>query len=837
MRQLHDVSAEPGTEAGRGRLGPGAGVPALQQGLGRRRRKVAKEISIPKASEVAAGWGCLLDEISASARRVRTAKGGHIGMQGHERAATGAGYITQDVSAAEPEADATPWLGLAQGLSAGPRRCMITSPALGSHRRGGPINEAADVWMSYRIDGEKVPDKVLGIFWHNAVDPKHIQEQVAALERVPRLTVSRREVVLPRVYDIEHWRQVNKKRREQMKDKKEAERHPSLREMLRSIFGELPPASTRLLELKDPERFKRKTEMMVHWMLSEEELTNEQEIRAEIEQVLQAEAHEEELFQEQAPRATGVQKKGRRSGIDHGPQDPFSLRGGAGPPPFNELRDKADARHHKPGAVRNVKLRRGLEAARAAHEVASGSDESFEEFLGQVEKASVQVQDQCQHKLQRIHKRFLQKQGQLSARLQGRVRRLQLDFQEIHDMKVSSILPDAVTAGSSGSNGHRLDTVVAVDDLGKATPSVAGGTVLQYLSGHRHAVERTRQTQQSMYMQQVESFQHHVRLLADPNRVPERGEVYLSECFRHVLAAGLIVDTTYFIRVVQNLEKEDLQRTATVNMLAACCDAFDVDLRRYWAFLRDRSFPLLVPKGCPEQVRSWEDWAPWNGVTLEAACGGRHGSELADNAGEAATQEAEDMEVPTLQDPLPFGPIVPDEPPAASELVSREDPLAEMLEQVALDCVLARYGLSGTAAAPAAARPGAVGAHGWSAPAVAALAAVALAPMAEPAVTSTGGDPPEVRRPWPPAGASRPTPVPSPPPPPPLKPSTPPLGRRVQSARAPRRNHHSPAAHSTLQRTRAVAEPMRQMANAPLKARARPPPLAPVAERPAEPLE
>ena len=32
---------------------------------------------------------------------------------------------------------------------------------------------------------------------------------------------------------------------------------------------------------------------------------------------------------------------------------------------------------------------------------------------------------------------------------------------------------------------------------------------------------------------QVERIQHFTHLLADPNREPERGEVYLSQCFRH----------------------------------------------------------------------------------------------------------------------------------------------------------------------------------------------------------------------------------------------------------------------------------------------------------------
>ena len=54
----------------------------------------------------------------------------------------------------------------------------------------------------------------------------------------------------------------------------------------------------------------------------------------------------------------------------------------------------------------------------------------------------------------------------------------------------------------------------------------------------------------ALRVRQVEKIQRFQCLLADPNRVPERGEVYLSQCFRHVLAAGLAVDKRYFFRVL-----------------------------------------------------------------------------------------------------------------------------------------------------------------------------------------------------------------------------------------------------------------------------------------------
>ena len=37
------------------------------------------------------------------------------------------------------------------------------------------------------------------------------------------------------------------------------------------------------------------------------------------------------------------------------------------------------------------------------------------------------------------------------------------------------------------------------------------------------------------------------------------------------------------------LQAEDFERVATVNMIAACCEAFEVDLRRYWDFLEEKN--------------------------------------------------------------------------------------------------------------------------------------------------------------------------------------------------------------------------------------------------------
>merc|ERR1711971_444655 len=206
----------------------------------------------------------------------------------------------------------------------------------------------------------------------------------------------------------------------------------------------------------------------------------------------------------------------------------------------------------------------------------------------------------------RMHSQFVCKQGQLSSRLTRRVQRLQMDFEETQDTKTTSILPSVVISAAAGAQA----TSSSADKRGNTT-------VLQYLQHHRHRAEQERQSHHAIYLQQVERFQGYLKLLADPNRSPERGELYLSECFRHVLASGLIIDNAYFMRVLENLESEDFEKTATVNLLAACCVSFNIDLRLYWAHIKQQGFNCLVPVPQTDEARSWEDWAPWNGVKLE----------------------------------------------------------------------------------------------------------------------------------------------------------------------------------------------------------------------------
>merc|ERR1712232_375634 len=262
--------------------------------------------------------------------------------------------------------------------------------------------------------------------------------------------------------------------------------------------------------------------------------------------------------------------------------------------------------------------------------------------------------------------------GQMSVRLMRRMQRLQIDYQEIHEMKVGTILPSVVHGESVGPD------------------------VLHYLRRHRHKAERVRRYHRDIHMQQVERFQGYVRLLSDPNRQPERGEIYLTECFRHVLAAGLIVDNAYFFRVLRNLEPEDFALAATVNMLAVCCSSFDIDLKKYCAYLKENELPSFRPRSRSDKVRNWEDWKAWDGVDLEKVsltdALATPDVPLGSERKEATGSEGADGVV--VEDPFPFAPILPDAAAQqdASELASREDLLGDLLRKVTMDSVLHRYG-------------------------------------------------------------------------------------------------------------------------------------------------
>mmetsp|Transcript_32070 Transcript_32070/g.70145 ORF Transcript_32070/g.70145 Transcript_32070/m.70145 type:complete len:854 (-) Transcript_32070:48-2609(-) len=742
------------------------------------------------------GWHELLEEISVSSRRLRVARGGHIGakaasviprrpetargtphrgrrvsvasratvaateaaastlaLQLNCAAATGSksqGQVLVTSSSPEnletrrevpsPASAALRCLSPSEVLelsrsraeSGRPSAIGISSPVGHPSSPGSPGDAAEpekNCWRSYRVDEEKVPDSVLDILWRRAAEPKVVQEELQPLDKVPRLTVTTREVQnLPVVHDIQYWRQEKKRRKEQRKAKAEAERFPDLDEMLQTIFGKHEPPKMReqlLNEMLD--MIVEEEELLASEAQILEPISDETAVRSAVRSQLLAEAFPvpKEYVVENSALGTAIptlMSKGlpysnnksltnkevtvaewgsKVVGVDQGdgwlragdrfipiivmgkrvlmevpgssPSSPIGVRQKGRRGAFDEGQpgNRAVAALAGPGEQRAnskkraSKLLRLLEAAKAAENPLDERIEHMKELLA----ASQRVTQTCQRKVTRMHAQFLRKKGLLNLRLQRRVERLRIDFEEIHDLKVGSILPSVVTRG--GADSHTKAT---------GRPSSSRGSpdnVLQYLAGHRKLTERARLGHHSAYLSQVERFEGCLQRLADPNRAPDRGEIYLGECFRHVLAAGLIVDNVYFFRVLMRLEAEDYERVPTVNLIAACCEAFDVDLRLYWSFLEGCGLPRLAPRARPDQVRSWEDWAPWRGVDLQEP------SDL--------TRPCADDVQEMCQDPFPFRPVLPDEQPTESEFVSREDPLTHILREAPLDAVLGRY--------------------------------------------------------------------------------------------------------------------------------------------------
>jgi len=155
-------------------------------------------------------------------------------------------------------------------------------------------------------------------------------------------------------------------------------------------------------------------------------------------------------------------------------------------------------------------------------------------------------------------------------------------------------------------------------------------------------------------------------------------------------------------------------------------------------------------------------------------------------------------------------PVVPEEAPTESQLVSRDDPLADMLEQTALDAVLGRYGLHGRSGRPVGCR---------LAPVVAAMASIAAEREDEEETEATS---PLFQ------AASQNSSQVLPSQPSAMTTSSAASGKPRGTAR---RQPLSAHAHATLQRTRGLAEPLGQRPNAPERPTARVSGLATVSER------
>eukprot|EP00933_Yihiella_yeosuensis_P064121 TRINITY_DN67452_c0_g1_i1.p1 TRINITY_DN67452_c0_g1~~TRINITY_DN67452_c0_g1_i1.p1 ORF type:complete len:678 (-),score=135.58 TRINITY_DN67452_c0_g1_i1:65-2023(-) len=378
----------------------------------------------------------------------------------------------------------------------------------------------------------------------------------------------------------------------------------------------------------------------------------------------------------QGTRTVGALRQGRRGGFDEG----RASKMGAGSALIELQR-----RENK--IVKSARLMKAMEAVRAAHQqYDSGVEADAVANLQEVTAATTFIQGRCEKRVRKMREAFLRRQGQLSDRLQRRVKRIQIDHPEIHDMKVRSILPSVVCGLQQ----------VATKTNDKQSSYVSA---LQYLRPHRHSVERDRKGRHAVYLRQVERFENHLRRLADPNRSPDRGELFLSLCFRHVLAAGLAIDKAYFFRVLSHMEPEDFSKVYTVNLIAAGCDSFMISISSYISFLKDWGFPCLAPYPSGRtQVLSWEDGATWDGVELVELQWPPQAEEPEIAARRPIPEELdlledEEGEIPFEQDPLIFCPVLPPETPRTSALASRDDLLQDIIEAKTFDSVLGLYNL------------------------------------------------------------------------------------------------------------------------------------------------
>eukprot|EP00435_Cladocopium_sp_Y103_P005537 s2060_g1.t2 len=355
-------------------------------GAGRRNSIDQSESNLPRNRDVLVGWQDLLNEIASSSRRLRAARGG-----------------AQAENAAE------------------------SRPRTEESRAGSPIAAVADenydgLWLSYRISEETVPNATLLRMWNYAVDPRK-DDGIQALERVPRLTVTKREVQpLPVVHDLVQWRQTNKRRRETRKAKKESERNPTLEEMLIAIFGD---EDMDLLNLDEAQLLKHRADgaldEALNWIAqhgsatgtmsprarngampgtpSEKQqrqkletwrwLDNEElELLKEIQLILTEDADEAlKAFQELEPKIVGALRRGRRGGFDEGKASAKLALSIA------DLQARQDK-----NVVRCKTLRRGFEHSRAIRLLPSDrikNEPIAEQHMKEVVKSFTSVVDNC----------------------------------------------------------------------------------------------------------------------------------------------------------------------------------------------------------------------------------------------------------------------------------------------------------------------------------------------------------------------------------------------------------------------------------------------------------
>eukprot|EP00930_Biecheleria_cincta_P033320 TRINITY_DN23086_c0_g1_i1.p1 TRINITY_DN23086_c0_g1~~TRINITY_DN23086_c0_g1_i1.p1 ORF type:complete len:941 (-),score=175.45 TRINITY_DN23086_c0_g1_i1:101-2923(-) len=661
----------------------------------RRKRLANSQPPLPRHCEVQKGWKHLLDEIATSSRRVRLVRGGQMIVRSETTPRSRAGSEHKGGSGTSsprsPPATAVPtddMPGTAWVLGSDSKEAQAAAGDDARKESGAgadnddPEEEDHDSWQSYRIDEQKVPNSVLAALWRQAVETKQdgSYSEVEGLDNVPRLTVTRREVQpLPPVHDIIYWRQANKRQREKRKARRDAERAPTLEEMLTTMFGEHDFLSMTVNEAKLTvrkaaaakaaalEELGSEAVLANVSALQRQAMAEELQLLQEVEDLLKMDADEiiSEAQSIQAQRGSmpvGNLHRGRRGAFDEG-RASAKAAGAA----LTELQH----REHKT-QVQSARLRKAVEASKAlaAAPVDKVHIDDENKLLSKVVASVNATTRRCEARVRRIRESFMRRQGHLSERLQRRVKRIQLDHLEIHDQKERSILP-SVVAGQK--------TEYQMSDKFKAQRT----SVLQYLKPHRCVVEKQRKARHAIYLRQTERFEQHFRRLADPNRNPERGEIFVSQCFRHVLAAGLTVDKTFFFRVLLQMAPQDFQKAPTVNAVVACCDAFDIPSSEYMEFLERLGWPQMVPSMCKTQASFYDENSVWEGVELVPYTGQTSADQMLSDQGPRQF----------CDDELPLFPVLPPDSPRTSELASRNDPLHDIIQNGPLDSVLERYKL------------------------------------------------------------------------------------------------------------------------------------------------
>lgn len=407
----------------------------------------------------------------------------------------------------------------------------------------------------------------------------------------------------------------------------------------------------------------------------------------------------------------GVFGKGRRCGLDQKTleQELWSLLGGSGPGAQTGGGVFAEAvvgGGHGPG--QDPQQPGGVGGGAAgntdplAHEEGRGGllwgtarrDYSAKEVLEDTRVLKkihgTRTRIRCAKKVERVGFRWLRKKASLSEQLLDRVDRMVKDREETHETKMVSIMPSRV--------------------IGEKAVAAAG----KFLRRHRLSAEHQRKSHHVVYMAQVEEFSKYLRLLSDPERPPIRGEVYLSEAFRHVLNAGMVVDEQYFFRVLDLLDVEDFEAAHTVNLILAGLVAFGVKLPDYLGYLKEREVdPFLTQAGKDAasgdqekrkvQVnligldQALEQSQRSRGRTGEPEEPGARASSWPELGGGGSSRER-GSSVLLARDPLPFiRPVTQEETPqtvsVGSGPASRdEDALTLILKSMNFDRPLERYG-------------------------------------------------------------------------------------------------------------------------------------------------